>query len=84
MEDTGLGQRGAVLDQHPGADGELALGQPADGGGQLADGAGGASVAARMSPRDTSMSVSSRITTDCPATARSSGPSGVSIASTTV
>ena len=42
-------------------------------------GAGGASVAARMSPRETSTSLSSRITTDCPAPATSSGPSGVSI-----
>ena len=44
---------------------------------EVAYGAGGASVAATMSPRETSMSLSSRSTTDWPATARSSGPSSI-------
>ena len=35
--DDRLGDRRAVLDQHPGADGQLPLGQPAHGGRQLAD-----------------------------------------------
>ena len=67
--DDRLGHRGAVLDQHPGAD-RAARARPASTRWPSISrtGAGGASVAAIRSPRDTSRSLASRSITDWPAT----------------